>query len=85
MSVIVSTAEQISHCPTNSSPAKALYSFGRTERFKVRPAYNNSLCYDKKSLFKSNKVKNPDKTTFGVGSRGEIFMTNEIRAKPSPF
>lgn len=85
MSVIVSTPKQISFCPTNSSPAKALYSFGKTERFKVCPAYNNNLCYDKKSLFSANKIKNPDKTTFGVGSRGEIFMTNEIKARPSPF
>lgn len=85
MSVVVSTAEQIFHCPTNSSKAKALYSFGRTERFKVQPAYNDSLCYDKEKPIQIQKEKNPDKTTFGVGSRGDIFMTNEIRAKPSPF
>lgn len=47
--------------------------------------YNMNLCYDKKSCFSPIKIKSRDRTTFGVGTRGEIFVTNEILARPSPF
>lgn len=83
MSVIVSTQEAISRSATNTSPAKALYSFSKQPRFQSNIPINKTLSYDNKTLFKTPKNKNARRCTFGLSDRGNIFVTKESLKKPS--
>ena len=83
MSIVVSNAQGINNHPANSSPAKQLFSFPRTRRFREPKQYNQALCYDPAPTFKVKRHTEHVKTTFGI-TRPALFYSKEQAAKPAP-
>ena len=85
MSILATDCYFINTNLTNTSPTKQMFSFAKTERFKVVPAPNPNLCYEAKPVqFNQHPESSPvGRTSFGI-VRPELFYHREKFSRPSP-
>ena len=84
MSLNITSSAEIARHQTNNSPAKALFSFPKSERFRRPKSYSNALCYEVNSSLNNKKSgRTLVKTTFGI-KRPVLFYDKEQLAKPTP-
>lgn len=80
---MISNCDQINRSNLNNSPAKQLYSFTKTERFKMPEPNCKRISYEASQKFGRSYFPVHSDTTFGV-QRPILFHSKEINAKPSP-
>ena len=84
MSLNITSSAEIHRHQTNTSPAKALFSFPKSERFRRQKSYTNAMCYEVNSSLNVRKSgRTLEKTTFGI-QRPQLFFDKEQLAKPTP-